>query len=717
MKRFLQFAIAGIALCLTLVLIMKPTVATMPLGTPKVILISLDGANASTAEEFLSKGILPSARRGGGLALLKRSGVVALQNVVITPSLTAPSHIAIATGATAARNNITANTFHLVVSQLVRTISGFGAPIGGYTIADPPAPSEQPTAEPLWVKLRAAGKTVATATWPGGDGVDVTVPGLTNSPVIQPASLRTVDYTIPFGAFAGVGAQGFTLTTGDFSPAPETTVMQLAAAGRTSFSPILQKTTALENFTVQGVPYTIQVAALDTTDDQSTNYDTLVFFDTTSGIQPSPFNLPSTGPAYVRVADQLSSKFYLEGSPGKAGTAFYVSHLAPDLSTVRVARYSANFIPRTVSTEVLADIDDVNNTIGFWAPQPDFRIAQRISPGFSTFPDTELEAIYEDQVQTFVDYQTSLGLRAIAKNPNADLVMIYIEQPDGSGHQFTLTDPRQPTTSTNPTSIGSGQDPEKVARYEAYVQYAYQVADRAVRRIIQAVGTTRGVPNRNIIVVSDHGMAPFHTAVNLNNWLASNGFDLTKVRAYTSGPAVNLYINLRGREVDGTVSPDEYVTLQAQLMSALNHLTDDNPFYNKSLRGDRRIFDVIVKRPAPIGFGTNAFIGQDSGDVFAILKTGYNFDGTQNPVVLRQNDPATSAPVLSVPSFYGAHGYDSSLPEMSAIFYAAGPNIRQFPVSVLRRVRNIDVAPTILKILKVKPDETVQGTALDRILR
>jgi hypothetical protein len=54
---------------------------------------------------------------------------------------------------------------------------------------------------------------------------------------------------------------------------------------------------------------------------------------------------------------------------------------------------------------------------------------------------------------------------------------------------------------------------------------------------------------------------------------------------------------------------------------------------------------------------------------------------------------------------------------MSAIFYAAGPNIRQFPVSVLRRVRNIDVAPTILKILKVKPDETVQGTALDRILR
>jgi hypothetical protein len=44
-----------------------------------------------------------------------------------------------------------------------------------------------------------------------------------------------------------------------------------------------------------------------------------------------------------------------------------VSALAPDLSTVHLARYSANFIPR--NTPVLADVDDINNNVGFWRPR------------------------------------------------------------------------------------------------------------------------------------------------------------------------------------------------------------------------------------------------------------------------------------------------------------------------------------------------------------
>ena len=114
---------------------------------------------------------------------------------------------------------------------------------------------------------------------------------------------------------------------------------------------------------------------------------------------------------------------------------------------------------------VIADVDDVNNNVGFWAPQPDFRIPERLSPGFTNFPDLELEAMYEDQNKTFIRYQTQLATRAILKNPGADLVMIYIEEPDGSGHQFTLTDRRQATDFRNPNTIGAGQDPQKVARY------------------------------------------------------------------------------------------------------------------------------------------------------------------------------------------------------------------------------------------------------------
>jgi hypothetical protein len=122
---------------------------------------------------------------------------------------------------------------------------------------------------------------------------------------------------------------------------------------------------------------------------------------------------------------------------------------------------------------VLAAVDDINDNVGFWAPQPDFRIPERLSPGFTGFPDLELEAMYEDQVTTWTHYQIRVAVRAINENRDADLVMIYFEQPDGSGHQFTLTDPRQPTNPTDNTSIGTagnppgaaGQDPDKIKRY------------------------------------------------------------------------------------------------------------------------------------------------------------------------------------------------------------------------------------------------------------
>ena len=58
-------------------------------------------------------------------------------------------------------------------------------------------------------------------------------------------------------------------------------------------------------------------------------------------------------------------------------------------------------------------------------------------------------------------------------------------------------------------------------------------------------------------MVSDHGMAPFHTAVVLREVLKAGGMtdaELANLRFYTSGPAVNLYVNLSGREQGGTVN-------------------------------------------------------------------------------------------------------------------------------------------------------------------
>ena len=375
------------------------------------------------------------------------------------------------------------------------------------------------------------------------------------------------------------------------------------------------------------------------------------------------------------------------------------------------------FIPP--NSAVLADVNDINTHVGFWQPQPDFRIVERIdaTPStFASFPDFELEAIYEELVVEFVINQTRVGLRAMETHPDADLVMIYIEQPDGSAHQFLLTDPRQPTDFTDASSIGAGQDAAKVARYHNYVSAGYQAANDAVQTIIETVGVdSSGRPQSNVVVVSDHGFDAFHTAFNIAAFLTAGGFDSARVRAVISGAAVNFYINLEGREPNGIVSRAEYLVLQQQLVNAATNFQDTNPIYTLGAAGVP-VFDQVHVRPVPLnindpqfGRGTSEFIGQDSGDVFATLRIGYNFDGTQNPVVRRMGDPPTGTPILSVPNFYGAHGYGPELPEMSAIFYAAGPQIGQ---GTLAQVRNIDVAPTVLKLLDVPPAETMTGTAL-----
>ncbi|WLB59044.1 alkaline phosphatase family protein [Bradyrhizobium sp. 521_C7_N1_3] len=684
--------------------------------SPPVVVISLDGAKPDFIQQFIDEGVLP---RDGALARLSRHGAVAQQNITASPSLTAVSHIEIATGSTAVHNDIPSNTYQAIVGPVTSSLSGFAAPIGGYR-ESPLGPSPRPTALPLWVQLRQQGRKVVTATWPGGDGADISI----NGTVVQPAQpIRITDYTVPFGAFGGIGAQGFSLTSADFAADPAVATA-LQAAGRFSFSPVLATSAPIETFScasaptatctnaaTQDIKYAIRVAALDTTNDNQVNYDTLVFFDVTRGIAAGPFKPPATGPAYARFGGE-NAPFFFDGSGAKVGAAYFVSQLAPDLSVVRFARYGANFIPR--NAPVLTDVDDINNNIGFWRPQADFRIPERLSPGFTNFPDIEIEAMFEDMVKTFVRYQADIGERAILNNPDADLVMVYIEQPDGSEHQFLLTDPRQGTNPKDPNSIGANQDAAKVARYKSYIRFAYQTADKAVKRIADAAG-----PDSNVIVVSDHGFAPFHTSVSMTNILKNAGIDTTKVAIRTSGPAANIYVNLQQREQGGTVDPATYKALVTQITEAVRNAVDPNPKFNSSLE-DGRLFTVVETRPlqceAGLGQCTSKTIGQDFGDVFALMAPGYNFDGIQSPGVARLGDAPFNAATttLSMPNFYGAHGHDPKLPVMSATFIAAGPQIRNN--ATIRRMHNLDVAPTIMQILGVRPHQ-VDGEVLREILR
>ena len=77
--------------------------------------------------------------------------------------------------------------------------------------------------------------------------------------------------------------------------------------------------------------------------------------------------------------------------------------------------------------------------------------------------------------------------------------------------------------------------------------------------------------------------------------------------------------------------------------------------------------------------------GEDTGDVLIVSRAGYNLDF--NPGTL-----ASIGNLFQASTFFGQHGYDPNLPEMKAIYYAAGPDIKK---RTLLNVDNIDVAPTV----------------------
>lgn len=94
-----------------------------------------------------------------------------------------------------------------------------------------------------------------------------------------------------------------------------------------------------------------------------------------------------------------------------------------------------------------------------------------------------------------------------------------------------------------------------------------------------------------LIVMSDHGFAPFRRQANLNSWLEQNGYlalknpeqrdrsewllgiDWSRTKAFAIG-LNSLYINTRGRERDGLVEPNEREALAREIAAKLMNWKD-----------------------------------------------------------------------------------------------------------------------------------------------
>jgi predicted AlkP superfamily phosphohydrolase/phosphomutase len=204
------------------------------------------------------------------------------------------------------------------------------------------------------------------------------------------------------------------------------------------------------------------------------------------------------------------------------------------------------------------------------------------------------------------------------------------------------------------------------AKHETKLLETYQYVDRALGRVMaHAQGA-------NIIVMSDHGFAAFDRSVNLNTWLAQEGF---QTKAYALGLNA-LYLNRIG-----LAKPERGALLQ-ELIRRLRELRDP-------ATGRLMIESVSVVGPSSSKFAPDLIVGYAPG-YRASWETAL---GEAPPGIVHQNTDA----------WIGDH----------CIAAEAVPGVLLGNRSPrLNTPRLKDITVTILKEFDVSPDPAMSGIAV-----
>jgi len=198
--------------------------------------------------------------------------------------------------------------------------------------------------------------------------------------------------------------------------------------------------------------------------------------------------------------------------------------------------------------------------------------------------------------------------------------------------------------------------------------------DSCVEKIVAAVREAGLADRTTFLIVSDHGFKAYAKVVRPANALDAAGLR-DKVYVLPEGGTAYVYLD-----------PAQAAELLPKVRQAL-----------QGVEGIDRI--IGVEEYASLGLPRP---DQDPqfGQLLLSAKSGYSFSG------------ANGGPVTAeAPQRSGSHGYLASDPDMNPIFIASGYGVR--PGMKLERVSNIDLAPTIARLLGVSlPSAKGQPIAL-----
>jgi predicted AlkP superfamily phosphohydrolase/phosphomutase len=264
----------------------------------------------------------------------------------------------------------------------------------------------------------------------------------------------------------------------------------------------------------------------------------------------------------------------------------------------------------------------------------------------------------------------------------------YFSTLDLSSHMFWRSlDPQHPNYSS-----------EFAATYGGFLESLYRKVDDAIGLVLDELSDDDW-----LIVMSDHGFAPFRRQFNLNSWLLDNGYlrthgpavragsrefhdiDWPQTRAYGLG-LNGLYLNRRGREREGSVSDEVVEPLCRKLIAELEQVRDPDTG-GAVIRRVARATDIYTGRCV-----------QDAPDLIVGYERGYRaswdtvLGGVPRTLVLDNLD-----------AWSGDHCIDPGI--VPGVLLSSRRVQAEFP-------RLEDLAPTILSALQAEIPDGMTGTVL-----
>ncbi|WP_322493775.1 alkaline phosphatase family protein [Chloroflexus sp.] len=359
--------------------------------------------------------------------------------------------------------------------------------------------------------------------------------------------------------------------------------------------------------------------------------------------------------------------------------------------------------------------------------------------GYRIEPETEFAPGREQQwlldLANVTRSQTDAMLRFMERTPWQLGMIVYRAIDEVETFFWHHMDPTHPL-----------HDPEQAPRFGAAILKIHRLLDEEIGRLLRAAG-----PDTTVILVSDHGGGPLHREVFLNVWLEQKGWlkrrqrpsheealrrlalslgvsrerlspklnnafwtwlrhripihwqrrltpsttlslaetvDWSQTKAYSFGNIGQIYINLKGREPKGIVSPGaEYEALLDEITAALYELTDNG----------QPVVDAVYR----------------GKDLYTGPYAGYGPD--LNIIMRGMSYVAQSWREMASQQIFASPGaYFTGIHRPLGMIAMCGPTIPQ--QGKLPEVQIVDVAPTIMHLLGIPPSTEQDGRVLAEFL-